>query len=177
MANGIPQMDYTQSPAVDGAVGYVLANGQFQCALMTRHGVATNYVCGATLKNKAANIKSHLSKIHNPHSTYATSQAGFTKNHGLGELACDRPRLDGKGWCTITRAGQHSLVAHARESHRFQGKSASLTTPWVALTDAQRAYYQVRVDLEVRREQNGGVYTAEDEALNKRLQEGKFPDA
>jgi hypothetical protein len=152
-------------------------SGQFQCTLMDRHGVATNHFCGATMNNKAGSIKSHLNKLHNPASTYAMSQASFARSRGLEQLTCDRPLLNGTGWCLCTRSGQHSLVAHARESHRFRGKSASLSTAWKDLTDAQRAYYLERVDLEARRQQNGGVFTLEDEALNKRLQEEKFPDA
>ncbi|KAI0467522.1 hypothetical protein F4859DRAFT_493614 [Xylaria cf. heliscus] len=155
----------------------IVANGQFQCTRMDRRGNAPNQVCGSTMNNKANSIKSHLNKLHNSESKYAASQASTAKAHGHAQLSCDRPRLDGNGWCTISRWGLHSLVAHAHGEHKFKGTSQSLSTPWKDLTDRQRAYYLERVDLERRRQQNGGVHTPADEALNKRFEEEKFPNA
>ncbi|KAI1124748.1 hypothetical protein F5Y10DRAFT_268815 [Nemania abortiva] len=177
MANANIQIDHTQTPAVDGAAGHVLTDGSFRCTRRDRHGAATTHDCGATMKNQRANINSHINKIHNPNSRYATSQASFSAAHGLGQLTCDRPKRDGTGWCTRTRAGLHSLVSHAREEHGFRGNSSSLTTPWQGLTNEQRAWYQVRVDLELRRQQNGGVYTPEDAALNNQFMLESFPNA
>ncbi len=152
----------------------------FQCTGTdrTRHdNSAANTACGSIMENNKKNIRSHLNKLHKQDSTYTKSQASFAKAQHLKQLSCDRPRLDGQGWCTRSRWGQHSLVAHAREEHKFRGKSTSLSTPWEGLSDNQRAYYMERVNLEIRRQQNGGVYTPEDEALNKRFEEEKFPDA
>ncbi|KAI0446321.1 hypothetical protein F4803DRAFT_547315 [Xylaria telfairii] len=178
MANSqVVQADRTVAPAVAGVVGHVLTNGQFQCTRMDRRGNPPNQVCGSIMNNKANNIKSHLNKLHNSESNYATSQASHAKARGHAQLTCDRPRLDGEGWCTISRWGRHSLVAHAHGEHRFKGSSQSLSTPWEDLTDRQRAYYQERVDLEKRRKENGGVYTPVDEALNKRFEKEKFPNA
>ncbi|KAI1192877.1 hypothetical protein F5X97DRAFT_62136 [Nemania serpens] len=177
MATEATQIDYSQPPAVQDALGHVLTNGKFQCTRMDRHGAVTGHACGRVMKNKKGSIDSHFNKLHNPRSKYAASQSSYAKAHGLSPLRCDRPRLDGKGWCNCERSGQHSLVAHARDAHKFRGNSASLSTPWLGLNDAQQAYYLERVDLEVRRQNNGGVYTPEDEALNKQLEMQKFPNA
>ncbi|GAP91288.1 hypothetical protein SAMD00023353_5800160 [Rosellinia necatrix] len=174
--NGAIQVGHAQPPAVANATGQVLASGQFQCALMDRHGAATTQMCGATMNNTVGSIKSHLSKIHRPTSNYVRSQASHAKSHGQPPLVCDRPRLNGEGWCTNELYGKHSLVAHARKAHKFKGSSVSLSTPWKDLTVGQQMYYSVRVQLERRRLENGNVYTPEDEALNTRYEQEKFPD-
>ncbi|TGJ80603.1 hypothetical protein E0Z10_g8161 [Xylaria hypoxylon] len=173
----VAQVDHTQSPTLAGAVGHALTNGMFQCTRMDRHGKPTNTECGNTMKNEKHHIRSHLNKLHNPDSKYAKSQASFAKANELPQLRCDRPRLDGKGWCTRARSGQHSLVEHAHRDHEFRGKSDSLFTPWKDLSDKQRAYYLERIDLKKRYEQNGSVYNPEDETLRKRFEKEKFPDA
>ncbi|KAI0503127.1 hypothetical protein F5B22DRAFT_564425 [Xylaria bambusicola] len=174
-----PQVDHSRVPALATAEGHVLTNGLFQCtATRAPHGVSNaSKTCGSTMENNKKNIRSHLNKLHTHDSSYAKSQAGFAKANHLEQFVCDRPRLDGSGWCTRTRWGQHSLVAHAREEHKFRGKSESLSTPWAALSDKQRTYYLERVELEKRRLQNDGVYTLADEELSKQFKEEKFPEA
>ncbi|KAI1166741.1 hypothetical protein F5B18DRAFT_30179 [Nemania serpens] len=175
MATNTIQIDPNQVPAVQNALGHVLITGQFQCTRMDRHGVATNYACNSVMNNKVGSIKSHLNKIHNPESKYAKSQASYAKDNNLEPLTCDRPRLDGKGWCFCKPSAGHTLVSHARHVHKFRGKSASLSKRWTDLNAMQQAYYIERVDLEVRRQLNGGFYTPWDEVLNERLEKEWFP--
>lgn len=162
-------VDHPKAAAVSDLEGRVLPNGLFQCTRKDRLNRPLYHECGAKMKNKIKNIRCHLSKLHNPNAQYAAAKDS--------PWLCNRPLLNGPGFCDSRGVGLHALIAHARRTHKFRGKSASLSTPWEGLTDRQRTWYLERRDLEVRRRENNGNYTAEDEALSRRFQEEKFPDA
>ncbi|KAI0799260.1 hypothetical protein GGR55DRAFT_511758 [Xylaria sp. FL0064] len=163
-------VDTTRVPALAGAVGEVLTDGKFRCTLMDHRGNPTDTPCGSEIKNEKSNIRSHLNKLHNPQSTYRLSNGDET-------IPCDRPRLDGRGWCTSLLKNRNSLVGHARKYHKLKGNSDSVTTPWEKLRVKQRVYYFDRIYLETRRRRNGGVFTPADEALNEQLEQEEFPNA
>ncbi|KAI1118626.1 hypothetical protein F5Y14DRAFT_399191 [Nemania sp. NC0429] len=175
MATDARQIDHNQVPAVPGAMGHVLTTGEFQCTRMDRHGVPILHQCGSIMNNTARSIKSHIHKLHRKDGAYNKAQASYAKSHDHAVLVCDRPLLDGTGWCTVERNGLHSLVEHARKDHQLKGSSESLTTPWGELTDAQRNYYLVRVDLEVRCRDRKGTYTPEDAALREQFKREQIP--
>ncbi|KAJ3572938.1 hypothetical protein NPX13_g4879 [Xylaria arbuscula] len=173
------QIDPSRAPALDGAEGHVLTNGMFRCT-RTKSGpgnTATNIMCGSITKNEKKSIQCHINKKHTPNSAYANKGAARTVESGQPQFQCDRPRLDGSGWCDSKLTGHHSLVSHARKQHNFMGKSDSLTKSWEQLNGIQKSYYNRRIELEKRRIRNNGVYTLEDKELSERFDKEKFPEA
>ncbi|KAI0429988.1 hypothetical protein F5Y09DRAFT_342099 [Xylaria sp. FL1042] len=167
--NQDPQVDSTQVPAVAGAIGEVLTDGRFRCTRMDRGGNPTTTVCNSITKNEKANIRSHLNKIHCPHSRYKHS-------NGPEPLPCRLPRYDGRGACDSVLKGIASLVGHARRVHGLRGDSSSLTVPWDSLSLKQRVWYFDRIYLNTLRQQNLGVLTPVNQAHHERLKQEKIPE-